>query len=371
VRDPELRGLSHEASHLEIRADDEVEGERFVGHAAVFDTRTAIGNPLKWGFYEEIKKGAFTKTLGEADARMLIDHNPSLVVSRMSADTLNLSQDNVGLAVDSALDTELSYVNDLKANLRNGNITGMSFGFFVVKDSWATEKITTSDGNEAEVEVRVIEEVRLVEVSAVTFPAYEDTDAGMRSVERALRARGDLDAITRRLVFRPELAVLLDELDDRADDPKKPYGNVKYADPGYQKDGKKRYPIDTKDHCLAAWSYINQDKNAKKYTSAQLKLIKGRIKAALKKFGVDVDEKKSWDLDALLVELLGERDVESAPESTVDDEPAETTQRSEDENVAPDEAPEPAEPTRNAPSDAALANARLRVLHAQLRQPAA
>lgn len=406
VMDQERRDLPQQ---IVLRVDDQVVGERFYGHAAVFDSRTAIGNPLKWGFYEEIKSGAFSKTLGESDPRMLIDHNPSFVVSRVSAGTLLLFQDKEGLAVDSALDTELSYVADLKANLRNKNITGMSFGFMVVKDEWKTEKVSTNDGNDAEVEVRIIHEVKLIEVSAVTFPAYEATDAGLRA---ALRCRGDVEAIRARLDFRPELATLLDEPWARASDPKKPYGNVKYADPGYQKDGKKRYPIDSKEHCLAAWSYINQSKNASKYTSAQLKSIKSRIKAALKKYGVDVDESKSMSYDELVGELVGARGVtptpdsdepfavepdesdefdeddvddepastvdgdgdvvvESAPESTVDtEEPAETTPRSQDD-TANDEATEPAETTRHVPSDAELAAARLRVLHAQLRHLAA
>jgi len=76
----------------------------------------------------------------------------------------------------------------------------------------------------------------------------------------------------------------------RASDPKKPYGDVPYADPGYQADGKKRYPIDTEDHCKAAWSYINMSKNAAKYSSQQLAAIKRRIKAALKTYGVDVSD---------------------------------------------------------------------------------
>ena len=46
-------------------------------------------------------------------------------------------------------------------------------------------------------------------MSAVTFPAYEDTDAGLRMVARALRSRGDDDAIRRRLDLKPELADLL------------------------------------------------------------------------------------------------------------------------------------------------------------------
>ncbi len=68
-----------------------------------------------------------------------------------------------------------------------------------------------------------------------------------------------------------------------ADDTKKPYGNVTYADPGYQADKKKRYPLDTAAHVKAAWSYINMDKNASQYTPAQVSSIKGRIKAAAKK----------------------------------------------------------------------------------------
>lgn len=71
-------------------------------------------------------------------------------------------------------------------------------------------------------------------------------------------------------------------------DPKKPYGDVAYADPGYQADGKKRYPIDSEEHCRAAWSYINQQGNASKYSSGQLASIKGRIRAALKRYGVQV-----------------------------------------------------------------------------------
>lgn len=70
----------------------------------------------------------------------------------------------------------------------------------------------------------------------------------------------------------------------------KPYGNVEYADPGYQADKQHRYPIDTADHVRAAWSYINMPKNADKYTAEQLAAIKGRIKAAAKRFGVEISD---------------------------------------------------------------------------------
>jgi hypothetical protein len=68
----------------------------------------------------------------------------------------------------------------------------------------------------------------------------------------------------------------------------RPYGDVPYADPGYLPDKKKRYPLDTKDHARSAWSFINQAKNSGQYTAAQLKRIKGRIKGAMRKFGVTV-----------------------------------------------------------------------------------
>ncbi|MGW6566448.1 HK97 family phage prohead protease [Streptomyces sp. NPDC054975] len=199
----ERRSLSLAAAGLQVRADGDARG--FAGHAAVFNSRTAIGNPLSWGFYEEIAPGAFTKTISEGDARMLVDHDTRMVVSRVSAGSLRLAQDQVGLAVDADLDARLSYVGDLIVNLDNRNITGMSFGFRVVKDEWEPLPVETVDGNTVETELRIIREVQLFEVSAVTFPAYEDTDAGLRSVGMALAARGDDAAFDRRAAYRPEL----------------------------------------------------------------------------------------------------------------------------------------------------------------------
>lgn len=84
--------------------------------------------------------------------------------------------------------------------------------------------------------------------------------------------------------------------DARATDTKKPYGDVNYADPGYQSDKKKRYPLDSEAHCKAAWSYINMPKNAAKYSPAQVASIKGRIKSAAKKYGIAINEKSRPDL---------------------------------------------------------------------------
>jgi HK97 family phage prohead protease len=192
---------------------DDGDGVRFRGYASMFNTRYAVGNPLTWGFYEEVAPGSFTKTLSEGDQRFLIDHDTYYVVSRVSANSLALAQDRTGLAVDSALDQRLSYVSDLIVNLDNRNITGMSIGFYVMKADWSTVEIETVDGETVDADLRTIREIRLLEVSAVTFPACEETEAELNSVASALLQRGDAAAIERRAAYRPELRDLLDAID--------------------------------------------------------------------------------------------------------------------------------------------------------------
>lgn len=187
------RPLSVTDARIQTRASGDAAAKVFTGHAAVFNSRTSIGNPLRWGWYEEVADGAFTKTLAEGDARFLVDHDSRLLVARVSAGDLQLAEDDIGLAstVD-PLDEELSYVRDLVRNLEKRRITGMSFGFYVVRDEWSTieVEVTGADGKTtlAEAELRRILEIRLLEVSAVTFPAYEDTDAGLRKLADEVRA---------------------------------------------------------------------------------------------------------------------------------------------------------------------------------------
>jgi hypothetical protein len=72
---------------------------------------------------------------------------------------------------------------------------------------------------------------------------------------------------------------------------KEPYGNVNYADPGYQDDKKKRYPIDTEEHIRAAWSYINHPDNASKYQGGHLDSIKKKIKGAAEEHGIQIESR--------------------------------------------------------------------------------
>ena len=75
----------------------------------------------------------------------------------------------------------------------------------------------------------------------------------------------------------------------------KPYGDVTYADPGYQEDGKARYPLDTEKHVRAAWTYINQEKNAEFYSAKQLMAIRKKIMMAMRKLGIMPSESASGE----------------------------------------------------------------------------
>ena len=75
------------------------------------------------------------------------------------------------------------------------------------------------------------------------------------------------------------------ELNTKAD--KKPYGDVEYADPGYQEDGQARYPVDTEQHVRAALSYWGKASNRAEYTPEQRQHITYAIHEAAHKFGVD------------------------------------------------------------------------------------
>jgi phage I-like protein len=81
----------------------------------------------------------------------------------------------------------------------------------------------------------------------------------------------------------------VEAIEKREDRPKSQgesqYGDVKYADPV-----NKAYPIDSEKHVRAAWSYLNMPKNAAKYSAKDVATMKGRIKAAGKKYGIDFSD---------------------------------------------------------------------------------
>ncbi len=158
---------------VEIRATKEgdIETKKIVGHAAVFNILT---DNLRW-FREKIQPGAFAKTIKVDDIRALVDHDSSRILGRNTAGTLTLREDDEGLLV-SILPPDTQVGRDIVTNIENGNITGMSFGFQTITDAWHIED---------KEEIRTLIEVKLFDVSPVTFPAYAETDVvvAKRSLE--------------------------------------------------------------------------------------------------------------------------------------------------------------------------------------------
>lgn len=144
------------------------ETRTLVGYASVFNSPTDIGD---W-FTEIIAPGAFASQLG-GDIRALIDHDSGRVIGRTTSGTLRLSEDAKGLRAEIDL-PNTSDGNDLWELVGRGDISGMSFGFVVTKELW-------DDTND--MPVRTVMEVELIEVSAVAFPAYDDTELGKRSLQ--------------------------------------------------------------------------------------------------------------------------------------------------------------------------------------------
>lgn len=159
--------MERRAFPLEIRASSEA-GRSIVGHAAVFNITADIGG---W-FKERINPGAFTESIAQDDVRALFNHDPNIVLGRNKANTLRLSEDETGLAIDIDLpDTQAA--RDLTVSMERGDISQMSISFEVLDASW-----DTIDGEE----VRVLKRVKLWDVSPVTFPAYVETDAQVRGI---------------------------------------------------------------------------------------------------------------------------------------------------------------------------------------------
>lgn len=165
---PELRYIP--AEDLEVRAAAAAAGEKpmISGYAARFNQRTTIGGL----FEEQFTPGCFTDTLRNDDCVMVWNHNPDIVLGRMSAGTLRCSEDEKGLMVEN--DPPEGASREVEA-IRRKDVRGMSVRMVVQKESWEMPK------NANTLPLRTIQRARLIEVSPTAFPAYKGTDIAVRS----------------------------------------------------------------------------------------------------------------------------------------------------------------------------------------------
>lgn len=163
---PGVERRSVELTELRVLPDGDK--KKITGYAAVFEKMSEdLG-----GFKEIIERGAFKKALKKSDTRALWNHDPSVVLGRVSAKTLRLKEDEQGLRIE--IDPP-SWAGSYMESIERGDVREMSFGFTVETDKWETK-----DG----MNLRTILAVReLPDVSPVTFPAYPDTSLALRSMQ--------------------------------------------------------------------------------------------------------------------------------------------------------------------------------------------
>lgn len=167
-------------------------GPKIVGYAAVFHS---LSEDLG-GFRERILPGAFSKSLAErTDVRALWNHDSNYVLGR-TPNTLQVWEDDIGLRFE-ITPPETQWAQDLMKSIDRGDVTQTSFRFITEQDQFIHA--------EDEVVYRELIQVGLIEVSPVTFPAYEATNVqlrgeGMRVVDYTLELQrlGNLRRFARR-----------------------------------------------------------------------------------------------------------------------------------------------------------------------------
>lgn len=179
--------LERRSYNFEIRAEDNEQGHIITGRPIVYNNRTDMGY-----FDEVIESGALDFT-DLTDVRFLVNHDTSMIPLARSRrnngnSTMQLSVDNMGMNIDFIrLDTENNTTaRALHSAVERGDISGMSFMFSVDDEEW--------ENLESEHPTRHIRKIgTVVEISAVTFPAYEATEIYARSREALDNARSALD----------------------------------------------------------------------------------------------------------------------------------------------------------------------------------
>lgn len=174
--------LERRSYNFEVRAEQTEKGNIITGKPVVYNSRTDIGP-----FDEIIEPGALNNT-NLTDVRFLVNHDMSKIPLARSRrnngnSTMKLSIDNDGMNIEVLLDTENNAeARALYSAVQRGDITGMSFLFGVDSEEW--------DELESEHPTRHVRSIStVVEVSAVTFPAYESTEINARSKEALDNAR--------------------------------------------------------------------------------------------------------------------------------------------------------------------------------------
>jgi len=184
--DEKKKELEQRSYTFEVRAEETENGNIITGRPIVYNSKTDLG----W-FDEIIVAGALDNT-DLTDVRFLVNHDVSKIPLARSRrnngnSTMYLSVDNFGMGIRVTLDTENnSEARALYSAVKRGDISGMSFMFGIRGEEW--DDLDTDHPTR-----RITDISTVVEVSAVTFPAYESTEINARSKNVLDNARAALE----------------------------------------------------------------------------------------------------------------------------------------------------------------------------------
>lgn len=169
-----------------VRAENSEKGSMISGSPIVYNSRTDLG------FFDEIIDQGALDGADLKDVRFLVNHDTSKIPLARSRrnngnSTMQLSVNENGMDISANIDTENNAdAKALYSAVQRGDISGMSFMFSIDQERW--------ENLESDHPTRHIEKIgSVVEVSAVTFPAYESTTIDARSKEALDNARSALE----------------------------------------------------------------------------------------------------------------------------------------------------------------------------------
>lgn len=172
----EVRAAKTEFTTREDNGDLTIEG-----YFAVFNSIYEIAPNMT----ESVAQGAFSNSLS-GDIRALTNHDTTLVLGRTKAHTLELREDEHGLWGKISINPNDRDAMNLYERVKRGDVDQCSFGFEIVNE----ETDFREDGSVH----WTIKDVNLFEVSACTFPAYQETNIAARSAEREALQKRELVA---------------------------------------------------------------------------------------------------------------------------------------------------------------------------------
>jgi HK97 family phage prohead protease len=174
--------LERRFNNCEVRAVPTESGSLITGRPIVYGSRTDLG----W-FDEIIEPGALDQS-DLTDVRFLVNHNTDMIPLARSRrnngnSTMTLTVVPEGLDMEAVIDTENNATaRELKSAIERGDLSGMSFMFSIDDEEW--------EDLESDHPIRHIRKIgSVVEVSGVTFPAYDATTINARSKEALESAR--------------------------------------------------------------------------------------------------------------------------------------------------------------------------------------